>query len=267
LPRDGNTSALETGFGAARPGDRRGRKSLLVRYGDFLFKYRNFLFPVVTALLLFGFRPVYPGGNAGLDLWFDALGIGLVLAGQVVRTAVIGLIYIKRGGVNKRVFAENLVTEGMFGHCRNPLYVGNFLMLVGFFVIHNNPWVYVLGGGFFVLSYRAIVAAEEYFLIGRFGQAYEAYCERVSRWWIDPEGLRDTLRGMTFNWRRVVIKDYSTILTWSTTVLMLLAYQAVVRDGLDASKGVLAVSGASILAVAAAASFIRLLKKSGRLTA
>ena len=58
------------------------------------------------------------------------------------------------------MYAETLVTRGFFAHSRNPLYLGNFLVLLGLFVIYNNPWVYALGVAFFAVTYRAIVAAE-----------------------------------------------------------------------------------------------------------
>src|SRR5678815_5444661 len=58
-------------------------------------------------------------------------GLLIALSGQVLRAVTIGLEYIIRGGRNRQVYAEKLVTGGMFAHCRNPLYVGNFLVLVG----------------------------------------------------------------------------------------------------------------------------------------
>jgi protein-S-isoprenylcysteine O-methyltransferase Ste14 len=238
----------------------------VIAYGNFLFRTRNVVFPVVMVLLFAAFRPVFPGGDPAADLWLDALGLLIVLSGQGVRAAVIGLAYIKRGGLKKKVYAENLVTDGIFAHSRNPLYVGNLLMLAGFFVIHNSPWVYLLGGLFFLFSYRAIVAAEEQYLHGRFGAAYEAYCRDVPRWWIRLRGLGATFSEMTFNWRRVVIKDYSTAMTWILTVLGLFAYQAVVARGVEGSMGLLTVFALLALLTVAATLAIRALKKSKRLT-
>jgi len=243
----------------------RASASPLIRYGVFLFRARNAVFPLVTVLVLALFKPVQPFGSAAADHWLDALGLLIILSGQGVRAAVIGLAYIKRGGVNKKIYAESLVREGIFAHARNPLYLGNLLTLSGLFVIHNNPWVYLLGGGFFVLSYTAIVAAEERYLADKFGADYADYCRQVGRWVPNLRGLGQTMRGMTFNWRRVVMKDYSTVHTWSTAVVALLAYEYVVEHGLAASQTVLVAAAVGVVALALAALGIRALKKSGRL--
>jgi len=110
------------------------------------------------------FRPQLFGGSQAMDIWLDAIGLALGLLGQVFRIAVIGFAYIRRGGVNKQVYAENLVTQGFFGVCRNPLYVGNLISIFGFTLIYNNPWVYAIAVPFFLLAYNAIVRAEEDFL-------------------------------------------------------------------------------------------------------
>ena len=103
-----------------------------------------------------------------------------------------------RGGRQGRVYAEGLVTEGFFAHSRNPLYLGNMLVLLGLFLIHNNRWVYIIGLLFFVVDYIAIVAAEEAFLRGAFGATYDSYCAAVPRWWPRLAGVQASLAGMRF---------------------------------------------------------------------
>jgi hypothetical protein len=51
--------------------------------------------------------------------WMLGLGFVISLVGQLVRILTIGLDYIKRGGKKKTVYAEKLVTTGIFAHCRN----------------------------------------------------------------------------------------------------------------------------------------------------
>lgn len=202
-----------------------------VGYGNWLFQHRNAVFPLVMLALFLLFRPVLAAGSPGVDSLFDQIGLLVASAGQLLRVAVIGFAYIKRGGVNKRVHAEELVTEGFFAHARNPLYVGNLLILSGLFIIHNNGWVYLLGGAFFVTAYIAIVAAEETFLLQKFGDEYRDYCARVNRWLPDPRGLMDTMQSMDFNWRRVLLKDYASCYAWVMTALALMYYEVVVRVG------------------------------------
>jgi len=195
----------------------------LVRYGNFLFRWRNTIFPVVQLLLFFGLQPKYPAGSERLDNVVDAIGILVALLGQVLRIGVIGFAYIIRGGKNQRVYAEDLVTSGFFAHCRNPLYVGNMLVLLGLFLLHNNPWVYIIGVPFFLLAYIAIVAAEEAYLRAKFGAAYDAYMRDVPRWIPRFRALRESVSGMRFNWRRVLLKEYGSTFAWTAAAVAIMA--------------------------------------------
>jgi protein-S-isoprenylcysteine O-methyltransferase Ste14 len=238
----------------------------LVACGNFFFRYRNAVFPLVMLALFATFPPGWSGASERLNLGLNLAGLALALSGQVLRAAVIGFAYIKRGGLNKQVYATTLVTDGFFGICRNPLYVGNLLMQVGLLVIHGNPWVLVLGMAFFVFAYMSIVAAEECFLSGKFGEDYSAYCCAVNRWWPDFGRLARSTEGMRFVWRRVVIKDYSTLCSNLVTALLLLAYEAVYQHGLPAAQSQLTVYGVLLVLLGTAALAVRYAKKSGQLT-
>ncbi len=96
----------------------------MVKLGNFLFHYRNVLFPVFY-LLLFVPSPLLFSNS----LIAAVAGFVIAFIGQLIRALTIGLIYIVRGGKDRRIYAEGLVTEGIFFHCRNPLYVGNILVM------------------------------------------------------------------------------------------------------------------------------------------
>ncbi|WET42322.1 methyltransferase family protein [Citrobacter enshiensis] len=64
-----------------------------------------------------------------------------MLAGQGIRILTVwGWITLYAGGRNRQVYADNLVQSGLFEHCRNPLYLGNLLLIIGFGVMANNLW-------------------------------------------------------------------------------------------------------------------------------
>lgn len=196
------------------------QKSRFVRVGDFFFRTRNLLFPVVIAVVFVGYLPPFQYFQSRmLEDWKDGIAVAIVLAGLSLRAAVIGYAYIKRGGLNKRVYAENLVTEGFFAVCRNPLYCGNMLIYTGVFLMHGNPLVMVLGPLVMFGIYASIIAAEEYFLRHEFAEAYARYCADVPRWIPRFSALPAALEGMTFNFKKVLVKDYSTVA--STTLVLL----------------------------------------------
>ena len=75
-----------------------------------------------------------------------------------------------------------LATEGPYSVVRNPLYVGNFIGVVGFGFAVERPYlafVFALG---FVLFYPAVVRKEEATLGDIFGERFAEYCARVPRW-------------------------------------------------------------------------------------
>ena len=127
--------------------------------GRFLFKVRNGLFPLILVGVLLAMPPVWFLGNPVMDGWLMGLGLVTALSGQAFRLAVIGYAYVKRGGKNREVYANHLVTRGFYAHTRNPMYVGNFLIVLGFGLLHGSVWVYGLVSACFAWIYLAIVSA------------------------------------------------------------------------------------------------------------
>ena len=162
-----------------------------------------------------------------LDHWMDAAGAFVALSGQMFRILVIGLVYITRGGQNRHVWANALVESGMFAHSRNPLYVANLLLFLGLAIVHNGWAMYLIVLPFFVVAYVCIVAAEEDYLVGRFGDAYADYARRVPRWLPSLGGLSSTLRGSEFDWLKVLRKEYGTPFAWTSGLLILLVWEHV----------------------------------------
>jgi protein-S-isoprenylcysteine O-methyltransferase Ste14 len=237
----------------------------MVTVGNFFFRYRDFLFPAVFVLLALGLPPKLLGGSAGIDWLANGIGLAVAISGQALRVAVIGLAYIKRGGKNKQIYADSLVQDGFFAHSRNPLYLGNILVLAGLIIVHGAPGMVAIGLLFFLFAYTAIVLAEEDYLRKQFGQAYEDYCRRVPRFIPRFQGLGETMRGMTFDWKRVLRKEYGSTFTWVTTALALLGWEIGANLGWEAAKPRVAVLLGLWIPVILAYAAVRFLKKKRRL--
>ena len=239
--------------------------SLLVRYGNFLFRYRDAVFPATLVALFLLTRPQWPRGRDDYDTALDLTGVGVALLGQLLRVAVIGYAYIIRGGRNKQVYAEDLVTRGFFNHSRNPLYLGNLLILFGLLLLWNAPAAYLIGGTLFLVGYVAIVAAEEEFLRGKFGVQYDAYAARVPRWGIRLRGFRASMEGMVFNWRRVVLKEYGSAAYWIAAAFVLMLADSLRYQAWDTHPRRHALLVLGIAVVATLWTWARWLKKTKRL--
>ncbi len=213
------------------------RQSRVVHCGNFLFAYRDYLFPLVFLLLLLTTKPILPFGSARIDWWMDVLGVVVALAGQGCRLLAIGCVdNIRRGGRQKRVAASTLIRSGMFAHTRNPLYLGDLLIVGGLVLLASCPWWYLLVLPGFVGVYWSIVLAEEAFLGQKFGQDYVAYCQTVNRFVPKFTGWRRSLANCSFDWKRVVRKEYGIACTWATMALFLSIWKQWERFGYAARK-------------------------------
>lgn len=76
---------------------------------------------------------------------------------------------------------KSVITAGPFALCRNPLYVGSFLISVGYFVMCNRPDVWIAGVALFWLFHGGAIAHEEKLLAEKFGKDYLDYCQSVPR--------------------------------------------------------------------------------------
>ncbi|CAH9018108.1 methyltransferase family protein [Candidatus Nitrosacidococcus sp. I8] len=240
------------------------QKTLFIRYGDFIFKYRNGVFPIILAVLFLSFPPIN-SDDVRINLAVILFGLFVYLFGEGIRVMTIGLTYIKRGGKDKQVHADNLIMEGFFAHCRNPLYLGNLFIYLSFFIIHGNIWVYILGILFFLITYNAMVAAEEFFLQQKFSTIYIKYCSQVNRWLPNITGLKDAFKQITFNWRQVIGADYSSVYSATMVILLTTYYKQI---GLEDSAIVLSATQLLKIGIVLTSTMVvtKLLKKKGYLS-
>lgn len=153
----------------------RNQSDSTIRLGGWLFKRRTSL-PVPVGLALL----IIPASETRLSWLLVAAGVALTAAGEGLR--LWGVHHI---GAVSRTRSERLgplIDSGPFALVRNPLYIGNVLLWVGFALVARLVWlapaiVLLLG-----LEYHAIVRWEERLLEERIGDAYRDYTQRVGRW-------------------------------------------------------------------------------------
>jgi protein-S-isoprenylcysteine O-methyltransferase Ste14 len=185
-------------------------QGLKIELGNFFFRYRNGVFPLAFIIALLAGRPQLAFDSREWDTLVDVCGFVVALLGQCLRVATIGYEYIVRGGKDRRVYANTLVQGGIFAHCRNPLYLGNLLIVFGLALVIHSWAFYLIFVPFILLAYTTIVAAEEAYLRRKFGAEYDLYCRRVPRWRLRLEGIPASVKPMRFNWQRVLVKEYNT---------------------------------------------------------
>ena len=233
----------------------------MIQIGNFFFKYRNLLFILLYGLLFLPSPELFTENifHEEYKNWPLVIGLFVTVLGQAIRGATIGLAYIVRGGKDKKVYAEHLVSTGIFSHCRNPHYVGNILMLLGVGILANSLIYVAIIMPLFLFIYQAIVLAEENFLRGKFGADFDVYCAKVNRWVPSLKGLGATFSSMEFNWKRWVLKEYTTQFIWLAGIVLLIIRLYQIEDILKNSIYAVLVLGLFYL-------YVRYLKKSGKMT-
>jgi len=238
---------------------------VFINLGKFFFKYRNGLFPVVYLALVLITRPGLFLESAQLDKYACALGAFLALTGQAFRMLVIGLAYIIRGGKGGKVYAESLVQTGIYAHSRNPMYVGNYLILVGFVLLYGSLWGYVIVLPFFTLVYYSIVKNEESYLKEKFGRDYAKYEDNVNRFIPNLRGITQTVKMHDYDWGKAISKDYGTITFVIVGIIALLIWKDVTIFGYQNKRDEIEMLSFMFIPTFIFYGIARYLKKTGRL--
>lgn len=118
--------------------------------------------------------------EAALIRW--TMGGGLILIGVAVMAAGIRNFSHAATPVPSNRPVRALVTTGIHGWSRNPIYVGMFLLYAGIGIAACSPWVLILALPLVIILRYGVVAREETYLERRFGDAYREYKARVRRW-------------------------------------------------------------------------------------
>jgi len=145
------------------------------KLGGWLFRHRTSLpLPIAAAILLI------PSGETPAALLTVLSGVALTAIGEALR--LWGVHHI---GVISRTRSDRLgplVDSGPFAYVRNPLYIGNILLWVGFAVTAGLLWLAPIAFALLAIEYHWIVQWEEVLLLERRGEEYRSYAARVSRW-------------------------------------------------------------------------------------
>lgn len=125
----------------------------------------------------------FPSSRVGPAHWISAVVAGTILLGGVT-VFVAGIRNFKAAAtpIPTTQPSRVLVTTGIHGRTRNPIYVGMFLVYCGIGLLLRNPWVLILVLPLAITIRYGVVAREEAYLHRLFGDAYRVYQARVPRW-------------------------------------------------------------------------------------
>ena len=122
--------------------------------------------------------------TAAPPAWRMSVVAALVALGALCDLSGLWAFYRARTTVNpmKPGAVSALVTNGIYRWTRNPMYVGLCLFLSAAAVYLWSPWALMGPVAFVAYINRFQIAPEERVMHERYGETYEAYCQRVRRW-------------------------------------------------------------------------------------
>ena len=176
------------------------------KWGAVLFRNRSWLpVPFLLVALLVPAQPT-------MRHWIVA--VVLIVIGEWIRLAGVAAA----GTVTRRRSREvqRLVNYGIFGWMRNPLYVGNFLIWMGFVIASGVLWFLPIAILIFAVEYTLIVAYEEGVLESIFGTEYLAYKQRTPRWMPRPPAVKETGE---HDWGEAWRSEISTFMQYGALII------------------------------------------------
>jgi protein-S-isoprenylcysteine O-methyltransferase Ste14 len=186
-----------------------GLRNQLESSGSWLFKHRSYLPLAILPIFLICLASFsYLGHSHMLNELWQAGCMAISFSGLVLRAFVVGHAPYGTSGRNTRSqVAETLNTTGMYSVVRHPLYLANYLIIIGFTMALHVWWLVLLTSTIYALYYERIMLAEEAFLRTRFGGVFEdwaavtpAFFPRFHGWKPSP---------VPFCWRTVLQREYN----------------------------------------------------------
>jgi len=145
----------------------------LINLRKIFFSYRSFTPVPIVLILLYFTEPRYP---------FIWIGILSIILGENIRLYAVS--YAGGATRTRKVGAPSLCTSGPYSYIRNPLYIGNIVIYIGFIFIGGGAFMWELlltVFVFFCIQYSMIISLEEETLTDLFGPEYNHYKNNVPR--------------------------------------------------------------------------------------
>ena len=134
---------------------------------NLFFKSRSYTPIPILLMMLYFAKPNSP---------YFLLGVVLIAIGEIIRLRSVSFA----GGETRtmNVGASSICKSGPYSIVRNPLYIGNVMIYVGFAFVVGSAYVFIISLitlVYFLIQYSLIISLEEEALEKKFGDEYINY--------------------------------------------------------------------------------------------
>lgn len=151
--------------------------------GNWLFRWRSYLPLLGIPILLIALKnsdwieKVF--GDSASTLW-GIISVSVSFLGCCIRFVTAGYVSGGTSGRNtKTQVADSLNTTGIYSIVRNPLYLGNFIIILGLVLFIQVWWFALITWLGFWIYYERIIFAEEEFLRKKFGDVFLDWAKKT----------------------------------------------------------------------------------------
>lgn len=183
--------------------------------GNWLFRHRGTLPLLILPLLLLAVWAVERNESSILErmeVWYQSIGFAIALFGLALRVYTVGTVPRGTSGRNTAgQEASVLNTTGVYSIVRHPLYVGNFLIMLGCMVFTGSWWLPLVVSFFFWAYYERIAFAEEEYLRLKFSDQFTSWSAQTPAFF--PRFTRWQSPSLPFSGRTALRREYGGLLT------------------------------------------------------
>lgn len=143
---------------------------------------------------------IYAAWLAAIFLF--ASGRNAVISWRYMAFALIGVI-IRAWACGYLQKNKSVISSGPYKYVRNPLYLGSFIIGLGFFLAVHKIWVVLLIAVIFAYIYYPVILDEERILEEKFGDEFRKYKNSVPRIMPNLSFIRFPGEKTAFSWENV----------------------------------------------------------------
>ncbi|MDD5681249.1 MAG: isoprenylcysteine carboxylmethyltransferase family protein [Candidatus Omnitrophica bacterium] len=182
------------------------------KQGNWLFKWRSYFpllgIPVLLMALSNANSIEKTYGDLAGGLW-GILCISISFLGFSIRCLTAGYVSAGTSGRNTQSqVAEMLNTTGMYSLVQHPLYLGNFIIMLGLALFTQVWWFVLIICLAFWIYYERIIFAEEEFLTGKFGDSFLDWTAKTPIFF--PNFRKLEKPALQFSVKTVLRREFST---------------------------------------------------------
>ena len=184
-------------------------RNQLENSGSWLFRYRSYLpLAILPIFIVCLASSSYLGQSHEINEIWQAGCMLLSFLGLALRMIIVGHAPYGTSGRNTREqVADTLSTTGIYSVVRHPLYLANYIIIIGFTMEFHVWWLVLLTTTLYALYYERIMLAEEAFLRSRFGETFEQWAAVTPAFIPKFHGWKPF--EVPFCWRTVLQREYN----------------------------------------------------------